>query len=866
VKSRTTTLIEREAHLEALRKAIAESSASGCVVLVSGEAGFGKTSLLDAAFESLDHQFRVLATACEPIGIPAAFAPLYDLLHELPDDVRHDIRSGAGRPAVNAGLLDLIKNDRIVLVFEDMHWGDEATMGLIRYLGRRIGATNSVLIVTYRSEEVDLTHPLRLVIADLGSSVLRIELPPLTAAGVAQLAEGIDIDPLEVHAATLGNPFFVEELLRHPGPVVPPTIGNAVLASAAQLPDPGIELLQLVALSTDGVALDFLISQAPEAGRCLDLAVQRRLLVAERGHVTCRHDIIRESLIQALTPTRGRDLHLRLLADLEAGQGVPADITKLAFHSIGAGADEKAARYSLEAARQSARVGAHRQAAFHYSNALEFRSLISQETLREASLEAAMEHCLINDFQTASDLAGLRLQWTDSIVEKAKARAWLAFFQSRENDLVACRREAGLATEVLRNEPASEELALALSVTAWVELVEGDCKGAISHGDEAAALARSVGAAAVEVHAATTAGTARFMVGDSGGRAQLERAVALGIAENVGESAARALNSVGVISLRQGRLDEARDCFDRMIEYALAHELDAWYIAGIATRAWINVAAGRWSDADRDLEAVLGQRTCVQTEVESVVAAAMLRARRGDPGSTDLIDQALRRIEGSTDQELLIIGCALAMEGAWIGLVPLAEATSRYAALVRSGALLEDHSGRAMLAFWARRLDLDPPAGRIGPTGLEYSGDVAGATRSWEESGYRLHAAIARAMLPNADLESVVAELNGMGADGTVRGLRRELQRRGVRHIPRGESASTRENPAGLTRRQAEVLALMASGLSNVAIAEALFITPKTASHHVSAVLSKLNASSRLEAVAKATANGWTRPEPVIPN
>lgn len=862
----STTLIEREAHLQALRDAISESSASGCIVLVSGEAGFGKTSLLDTVLGGLDHRFRVLTAACEPIGIPVAFAPLYDLLDDLPEDLRRDLRSGAGRPAVNAGLLDLIKSDRVVLVFEDMHWGDEATMGLIRYLGRRIGATNSVLVVTYRSEEVDLTHPLRLVIADLGRSAQRIELPPLTPAGVAQLADGIDIDPFEVHAATLGNPFFVEELLRHPGAALPPTIGNAVLASASQLPDPGVELLQLVALSLDGLTLDFLISQTSEAGRYLDLAVQRRLLVAERGHVTCRHDIIRESLIHALTPARARRLHRTLLAHLEADPGDSPDLSKLAFHSIGAGHDEKAARYSLQAARSSAHVGAHRQAAFHYSNALDFRSMIAEEIL-DASLEAATEHCLINDFQSASSLAMLRLEWTDSLVDEAKARAWLSYFQSRENDLVACRREARLATEVLRTEPPSKELALALSVTAWVEMVEGDCVGAISHGDEAGALAGAVGAVSIEVQAATTAGTAREMMGDSAGFAQLERAVALGVAGQAGESGARALNNLGIVSLRRGRLDQARDCFDRMIEYALTHELDAWYIAGIASRAWINVAAGKWTDADRDLEAVLGQRTCVQTEVESMVAAAMLRARRGDPGSVDLMDRALQRTEGTTDRELRIMACALAMEGAWIGLVPLAEAAGRYGELVRSGALDHDHAGRAMLGFWALRLDLDPAdRSMVGPAGKESSGDVTGAVRSWEESGYRLHAAITRAMLPDADLNSVFAELNRMGADGTMKGLRRELQRRGITHIPRGESPSTRENPAGLTRRQAEVLALMTAGCSNVAIADALFITPKTASHHVSAVLSKLNVASRLQAVAVATANGWTLPEPVLPN
>jgi DNA-binding NarL/FixJ family response regulator len=90
-----------------------------------------------------------------------------------------------------------------------------------------------------------------------------------------------------------------------------------------------------------------------------------------------------------------------------------------------------------------------------------------------------------------------------------------------------------------------------------------------------------------------------------------------------------------------------------------------------------------------------------------------------------------------------------------------------------------------------------------------------------------------------------------------MRGLRRELQRRGVHNIPRGHRAATAAHPAGLTERQAEVLALIVAGCSNADIAEELFISEKTAGHHVAAVLAKLNASSRLQAAAIATTRGW---------
>jgi DNA-binding NarL/FixJ family response regulator len=155
------------------------------------------------------------------------------------------------------------------------------------------------------------------------------------------------------------------------------------------------------------------------------------------------------------------------------------------------------------------------------------------------------------------------------------------------------------------------------------------------------------------------------------------------------------------------------------------------------------------------------------------------------------------------------------------------------------------------------RNGIDPPGRDLpGAVGMEQDGKLAEAAEAWDHAGYSIEATICRALVPRADLDQIFSSLSSMGAHGVARGLRHELQRRGVSGVPRGERKSTRANPSGLTARQAEVLSLMRAGLSNAAIAETLFISEKTAGHHVSAILAKLNVSSRLQAVAVANGEG----------
>jgi DNA-binding CsgD family transcriptional regulator len=855
---RHPSLVEREQQLRALREVFAEPSQAEKVVLLSGEAGFGKTSLLRAALGELDHRHRVLVATCEPIGIPAALSPLFDILDELPDELRHDIESGAGRWPAYTGMLDLIKNDRIVLVIEDVHWADEATLGLARYLGRRIAATDSCLILSFRLEELEVNPPLRLVVADLAPVATTLELQPLSLEGVEKMASDVEVDAKSVHLATLGNPFYVEEVLRNPGEL-PLTVQTAVLANAGRLPDETLEILRLVALSPDGLSTEFLEELGDGDGTHSDLAFHRRLLASSRGRVSCRHELVRQSLVQALPPRMTQRLHQRLLDALEDRATRSPDIARMAFHSIGAGDRERAMTYSLEAGCDAAKAGAHRQASFHYTNAFDYQDEMDSQQAARFLLEGAIEHALVNAFDEAADFSRRRLDLMGSTTEVAQARAWLAFFESRKNDLEQARAQSESAIAGLRDAPTSEEHALAVSVLAWVELVEGDRVAAVRLGEEGSRLARASDSTSVEVYARTTVGMAKWWSGDVGGLSDIEDAVELGLASDAGEFAARALNASAVISLGRARLVEARESLVRLQDYATTHELDAWFIAAATTLAWVETELGLWGDADLSLSAVVGQKTCVQTEIEALIVAATLGIRRGEPEARPMVDRALERLGGFGDHDARVTTCAMAMEAAWSGIFPLAEGQRRYDEIRTSAALADDRVGQAQLSFWAHRLGWDQPGEHVAKAvGLEIASDSIAAATAWESRGFATRAAIVRAMADGHDVDAEIAGLSALGAHGVTKGIRRELRRHGVTRVPRGANPTTQQNPAGMTQREMEVLDLVVVGMSNAQIGEELYISEKTASHHVSSVLAKLKVARRGEAAALAISNGWS--------
>ena len=252
-------LLEREATLAALSRAVTGAAAGqGSVAVVTGEAGIGKTSLIRAFAREAGEHARILLSACDDLMAPRTLGPLRDAALGRDGPLAAALADDEPVEDVFTALLEeLAAEPPTVLVVEDLHWADDATLDVLAYAARRVEAAGALLVLTYRDDEVDPGHPLQRLLGVLASCpVHRLELTALSREAVRRLSAGTGADPEAVHRITRGNPFFVTEALASPRDAVPASVVEAVLARVGRLGDDCRQALDQLSVVPSHVSLD----------------------------------------------------------------------------------------------------------------------------------------------------------------------------------------------------------------------------------------------------------------------------------------------------------------------------------------------------------------------------------------------------------------------------------------------------------------------------------------------------------------------------------------------------------------------------------------------------------------------------------
>jgi len=331
-------LLEREGELALLGELLANVKSDGCgaVVLVSGEAGVGKTALLRQFCDHQANGAQIFRGACDPLFTPEPLGPLLDIAAGLGGDFAEALGDRRELHELVGALIRTLATRRpAVLAFEDVHWADEATLDVLRVLIRKIEDVTALVVLTFRDDELEWSHPLRRTLGELAKqrSVTRVKLTPLSPDGVAELARPQGVDAGELYRTTGGNPFFVVEVLASGGDRIPATVREAVLARGSRLTSSARSLLEAVALVPPQAELWLLEALLGSRGNDLEDCLASGMLRSEPAGIVFRHELARLAVEESVAPDRALAIHRRALAALADPPNGAADLARLAHHA-----------------------------------------------------------------------------------------------------------------------------------------------------------------------------------------------------------------------------------------------------------------------------------------------------------------------------------------------------------------------------------------------------------------------------------------------------------------------------------------------------------------------------------------------------
>jgi DNA-binding winged helix-turn-helix (wHTH) protein/tetratricopeptide (TPR) repeat protein len=735
-------LLERQEALDLLARAMDSAiKGQGAVCLVYGEAGIGKSSLCNAFVARLPG-VRVLRGGCEALFSPRPLGPLHDFVGQLDATARGLMGLADARAELFAHVLDSLQRQPTVLLLEDLHWADAATLDLVKYLGRRIQRAPVLLMLTYRDDELSDQHPLRLVLGDLQQAVTRIALQPLSEGAIGELAWQAGRPPDGILATTGGNPFYVTELLEAGG--LPDTVRDAVRARVARQPAPVRALLELTS-TTPGRIEHWIVEKLVDPdGAAEQEALSSGLLLSDGEALRFRHELARRAVEQSIAPHQLRRLHARMLDGLLANADRSIPPARLVHHAKEAGRAADVLKYAPLAAEEASKRGAHREGAALYAVALEVADAAAPEA-RAALLEArGLEHHMLNETVTARSCYEQALQvWKDlgRVRDQGRVMSHLArthWYLGHGDD---ASRLAHEATALLESFSDSLDYLEALCELSRIEMLASRHAEAIEAGSRALALAEQRQDERIMAEVLNNVGTARFALGErERGQALLERSLAIAVKNRLDNASQRGYVNL-ICQLVESRMYErAEQLFEESYSaFFVRYDADLWDNYSTSWRARTHFERGRWREAETDVQYAMAREHAtgaVTLLIPPRLVLARLKAARGDPGAEDVLREVTALAEGTGELQRIVPAAIVRCEADWLQGQALGSALDKArAALDRSRQLrlqyYVDELGYWLWLHGATVEGVDPSSVR----GLQISGRWREAADAWRRIG-----------------------------------------------------------------------------------------------------------------------------------
>jgi DNA-binding CsgD family transcriptional regulator/tetratricopeptide (TPR) repeat protein len=841
-------LLERGEQVAAAVERYGQLDRHGHLLVVSGEAGAGKTALVQ---ELLDHHLadaQVLVGRCDDLFAPRPLGPLADIARGRPGPLADALAAGDPPAVFDAFLAEVAAPPhQTVVVLEDLQWADEATLDLLRFVARRLDSLPCLLLVTHR-DDLAPDHPMRRTLGSLvGPHVSRLHLAPLSLDAVTTLVGDRPLDPAALHASTGGNPFFLVETIDAEAGSLPASVREVILSRTIPLSGSARDALDAAAVLGRAVTAELIEAVGDCDAAAVDECLRAGLLVDIDGEQVFRHDLTRQTVEETMTPLRRRQLHARALDAL----GPDGDVVQRAHHAIGAGDRTAIVELAWQAADHCVALNAWRQAALLYGQALDHAGDDLPEADLDRLLDATATTCMrvefVDDAVTIGERLFARYAAVGDLEMMSHWQAWLSRGLRAVGRAEEATRAAEEAVTRVAHLTSSPILAEATSLLSGHQLVTGRYEECIETSRRAIKLCTVLDVEDAAIYALNSYGAALGSLGRDGAVEALRESIDRAKRAGFNEAVARGAANLSYTLISGYRIHEAVPVYDDGIEVCEEHELHFALNCLRPGRAEALIYLGDWDTAAADLSAVLID-PYASTINRGIVLCNLgrLRSRRGDPGAAEALDESIEIFRAYDEAQLFVPTSLTRAELAWLG-GDLAGATAHVEATIDLASMLDRWVTRE-LVLWTTRTGIAwSPSGELDePTSLTAARDWRGLAAFWGARGCPYETADALVDSDDADdVRRAHEMLTALGARPRAQMAARRLRDLGVRDVPRGPRASTRANPAGLTARELEVASLLAEGLTNAEIADRLIVSAKTVDHHVSAVLTKLGVTSR---------------------
>jgi DNA-binding CsgD family transcriptional regulator/tetratricopeptide (TPR) repeat protein len=842
-------LLEREPFLGALGDYATDArSGSGRLVVITGEAGIGKTALVDA-FRASDPDLRWLWGACDGGFTPRPLGPVYDIAAAAGGRLRELCSPQVDRNELFAAFAELLADEGpFGIVVEDLQWADEATLDWLSHVSRRLAHLPALVLVTCRDDEPGDDGLLADVMGRLAahSSTRRVHLDRLSADAVGALAQGHDVAHL--HSLTGGNPFYVGEVVAMGGGKVPPSVADVVKARVRRHSPPAQRILAAAAVLGRPASASLLAAVAGVPPAAVDECHASGTLLEDGQNLVFRHELTRRAVEESVPHVQAAELHrIAFLALQQAG----ADPAELTHHAVGAGDVEATLRYAPLAGRAAASASAHREAVVQFRRALAHADRLTIE--ERADLEEAVADSLSvrDEWQDAEPYWRRAIELRRTLGDPVGLSRCLRGYGRcvwRLCRTAECRGAEEEAYALMRDHDDCEERALVFYIRANAEdVTPDDRRYAI---DECTRIGKDLGNDVLVGRALLAGAFAESATTGEIDFAALEQALEHGKRSGDAYLTAGVYTNMHEAIVDQLRFDAYPGIYEDALGYCLDHEQHTFSVCLRGSRSIELVRRGSNQEAI-DL-ALLTMEETISPVNRMHLMIGLVRAgfRLGRPEARGWLDDLWALASGNDETFWLVNVATAAAEAAWLSGDERLVDDAVLTAYARG--LSDDPWVQGDLMSWLVRLGrpVDTSRPLPAPYSLEVAGEYAAAADRWRELGCPFEEAAALTSTGHHEAMRRASEIFAdLGAAPAGANVRRLLHEQGIRlPAPRGPRAATAAHPAGLTAREAEVLEVLREGLTNAEIAQRLFLSPRTVDHHVSSILAKLGVSSRADA------------------